>query len=64
MKRRPDITYMDIAPENIKDYVNLPDEECHKLEAIFFNGEKRYDIKIWMKEGKRYDKSTDDQNPC
>ena len=52
MKRRPDITYKDIAPEDIKDYVDLPDEECHQLEAIFFNGEKRYDIKIWTKEGK------------
>ena len=50
--RKPDITYTDIAPENIGDYVDLPDEECHKLEAIFFNGEKRYNIKIWTKEGK------------
>ena len=47
--RKPDITYTDIAPANIGDYVNLPDEEDHQLEAIFFSGEKRYNIKVWLK---------------
>ena len=48
--RKPDITYTDILPENIGDYVNLPDEECHKLEAVTVNGEQRFNILVWLKE--------------
>ena len=49
--RQSDLTYTDILPENIKDYVNLPDEECYKLEATTGpNGEQRYNILVWLKE--------------
>jgi hypothetical protein len=48
--RKPDIIYTDILPKDIELYVDLKDEECHKLEPVEFNGEQRYDIKIWLKE--------------
>jgi hypothetical protein len=49
--RKPDIIYTDILPANIKDYVDLPDEECHKIEsAVGSWAEQRYDILIWLKE--------------
>lgn len=49
--RKPDLTYTDILPENIKDYINLPDEECHKLVASTRSwAEQRFDILIWLKE--------------
>ena len=49
--RQPDITYADILPRDINLYVNLPDEECHKLEASVGSwAEQRFDILIWLKE--------------
>jgi len=49
--RDADMTYNDILARDIKLYVNLEDEECHKLEAVTGIGsEQRYDIKIWVKE--------------
>jgi len=49
--RNPDITYNDILARDIELYVNLEDEECHKLEAVTgIDGEQRFDIKIWAKE--------------
>jgi len=49
--RKPDIVYADILARDIELYVNLEDEECHKLEsAIGIDGEQRYDIKVWLKD--------------
>lgn len=49
--RNADMTYNDILARDIELYVNLEDEECHKLEAVTgIDGEQRYDIKIWTKE--------------
>ena len=49
--RDADMTYNDILARDIKLYVNLEDEACHKLEAVTgIDGEQRYDIKIWLKE--------------
>ena len=50
--RDADMTYNDILSRDIKLYVNLEDEECHKLEAVtgIDDGEQRYDIKIWVEE--------------
>jgi len=48
--RNPDMTYTDILARDIELYVNLDDEECHKLEAVTgTDGDQRYDIKIWVK---------------
>ena len=45
--RNPDMTYNDILARDIGLYVNLDDEEYHKLEAVTGpDGEQRYDIKI------------------
>ena len=47
--RQPDITYSDIPPQNLNDYINLPDEEYHKLKAVTGpEGELRYDVLIWL----------------
>ena len=48
--RKADIIYTDILPRDIELYVNLPDEECHKLESVMVNGEQRYNVLIWYKE--------------
>lgn len=46
--RKPDITYTDILAKDINLYINQPDEEYHKLEAVTVNGEQRYDILVWL----------------
>ena len=49
--RKHDMIYTDILPRDIGLYVNMDDEECHKLESVIVNGEQRFDIKVWIKEG-------------
>lgn len=49
--RKPDVVYTDILPRDIELYVGMPDEECHKLEAVKGpEGEQRFNILVWYKE--------------
>lgn len=49
--RNADLVYTDILPSNLNDYIGIPDESHHKLEATTGPaGELRYNVLIWLLE--------------